>query len=501
MRALYIFLIAVCMQFAGAAQTTVQKTPAKLATQPKIAADDSYQLDVVIKPLKNCWIYLGTYYSKNKILVDSAWFDNNSKGTYKGNKKLYEGIYFFVSPSHTLLFEILIDKTQHFSVIADSAHLENLAIAGSPENEIFAGYTRYLTKITPQLNEQRSLMANAKTAADSAAIDSKQKALNKELNDYRQSLIDNYPESMVASFFQTLKVPEIKTWPLKQDGTRDSLAAWQYMKEHFWDNVNFSDNSLVRTPFFDPKLDDYYKNYVSQEPDSVIKEVNYMMLSSRGGKEIHHFLLGKFTDKYINPAIMGQDKVFLFLFDNYFSKGDTLWLNEKQRKYIFDRAYSLMANQLNLPAPQLDLKDMQGKVVSLYSIKAPFTFVAFWDPTCGHCKTEIPILDSIYKAKWKALGVAVYSVNTNENTLEEWKKFIQDYHLDNWHHVWQTKEERAADEKAGRANYRQLYDVFQTPTMYLLDADKQIIAKKLSIDQYDALIEAKLKLTNKKTTN
>jgi hypothetical protein len=43
---------------------------------------------------------------------------------------------------------------------------------------------------------------------------------------------------------------------------------------------------------------------------------------------------------------MGQEKVFLYLFDKYYSKGDTTWLNEKQRKFIFDRAYSLMANQL-----------------------------------------------------------------------------------------------------------------------------------------------------------
>jgi hypothetical protein len=103
-----------------------------------------------------------------------------------------------------------------------------------------------------------------------------------------------------------------------------------------------------------------------------------MLLMSRTGKDIHQYLLGKFTDKYINPEIMGQDKVFLFLFNNYFSKGDTLWLNEKQRKYIFDRAYSLMANQLNEPAPQLVLKDTLGKVSSLYEVKAPFTFVVFW---------------------------------------------------------------------------------------------------------------------------
>lgn len=438
-------------------------------------------------------MYLGNYYGKNKVLADSAYFNDKSQGIFKGAAKLPKGIYFFVTPGHSLLFEILMDDVQHFTIIADSAHLENLSVTGSPDNEIFAAYSRYLTTVAPRLNNLQQQLRKATTAADSAAIQQEQKKLNKELNDYRDNVINTKPESMVAAFFQSVRTPELKEWPKKADGTPDSLAAWRYMKDHFWDGVNFYDNSLIRTPFFDPKLEDYYKYYVPADPDSIINEVNYMLLMSRTGKDIHQYLLGKFTDKYINPEIMGQDKVFLFLFNNYFSKGDTLWLNEKQRKYIFDRAYSLMANQLNEPAPQLVLKDTSGKVSSLYEVKAPFTFVVFWDPTCSHCKVEVPKLDSIYEAKWKALGVTVFSVNTNENTFDEWKKFINENHLEGWHHAWQAREERLADEQSGVANYRQLFDIYQTPTMYLLDADKRIIAKKLSLEQYDAVIEAKLK--------
>jgi len=463
------------------------------ATKPAVKKDNSYLISATIKPYKNCWMYLGSYYGKNKVLVDSAYFNANSQATFKGDKKLPKGIYFFVTPAHSLLFEILMDDGQHFTVNADSAHLENIAITGSPDNDLFAAYSRYLATIAPKLNYLQQQLRSAPNAADSNTIIEQQKKFNKELNDYRENIITTKPGSMVATFFQSVKTPELKEWPKKADGTPDSTAAWRYMKDHFWDGVNFYDNSLIRTPFFDPKLEDYYKYYVSVEADSVIKEVNYMLLASRSGKDIHQYLLGKFTDKYINPEIMGQDKVFLFLFNNYFSKGDTLWLNEKQRKYIFDRAYSLMANQINEDAPQLVLKDTTGNLASLYSVKAPFTFVVFWDPTCSHCKIEVPKLDSIYEAKWKQLGVQIFAVNTNENMFDEWKKFINENHLNGWHHAWQNREGRIADEQAGQANYRQLFDIYQTPTMYLLDADKKIIAKKLSIEQYDAVIEAKLK--------
>ena len=37
---------------------------------------------------------------------------------------------------------------------------------------------------------------------------------------------------------------------------------------------------------------------------------------------------------------------------------------------------------------------------------------------------------------------------------------------------------------------RQLYDVFKTPTFYLLDKDKKIVAKNLSIEQFNDFIQS-----------
>lgn len=491
MRKLIGFIILYVMCIAAAAQ------PGSDKSSSKNTETNGYLIHATIKPYKNTWMYLGSYYGQNKILTDSAWFDDNSEGIFKGNKKLPGGIYFFVTPNHTLLFEILMDSLQHFSIVADSAHIENVTVTGSEENILFGEYTKYLSRIGPGLNALQQQLKTAKNASDSSEIKDQQKKLNSELNQYRQQIIDQHPGSMVAMFFKAVKLPDVKEMPVTENGKEDSLAAWRYMKDNFWNNVDFSDDRLVHTPFFDPKLNDYFKYYVSAEPDSIIPEVNYMLLSSRGGNDIHRYLLGKFTDKYINPEIMGQDKVFLFLFDNFFSKGDTLWLNEKQKKYIFDRAYSLIANQINEPAPPLILQDTSGKAVSLYDIQAPFTFIVFWDPTCSHCKEQLPRVDSMYEAKWKDMGVAILSVNTNENTLDDWKTFIKEHDITGWYQAWQTKEKRQADEASGQANYRQLYDIFQTPTMYLLDEDKHIIAKKLSLEQYDSIIEAKIKSKQK----
>ncbi|WP_448980064.1 hypothetical protein, partial [Klebsiella pneumoniae] len=78
------------------------------AQVPK-TSPSGYRIPITITPLKNTKVYLGSYFGKSMTLVDSAKIDANSKGVFQGSKKLTGGIYFVVSPSYTILFELLMD--------------------------------------------------------------------------------------------------------------------------------------------------------------------------------------------------------------------------------------------------------------------------------------------------------------------------------------------------------------------------------------------------------
>jgi thiol-disulfide isomerase/thioredoxin len=187
---------------------------------------------------------------------------------------------------------------------------------------------------------------------------------------------------------------------------------------------------------------------------------------------------------------MGLDRVFVHLFEKYHSKGLTKWLDQKQMETITRRAYMLMANLVGDKAANLEMLDINNKAADLYNTAADYTVVCFWDPTCGHCKDEVPRLDSIYQASWKKHNVKIFAVLSPQNgsdsvmsLLAEWKKFIADKKLTEWTHVYKTKEMEDADYKMQRPSFRQLYDIRLTPTLYLLGKDKNIIGKNLTIQQ------------------
>ena len=232
-------------------------------------------------------------------------------------------------------------------------------------------------------------------------------------------------------------------------------------------------------------------------PDSIIKEADYLLLLARSNTNMYQFMLNWLTDEYIYPKYMGQDAIFVHLFEKYHSKGISNWLNEKQLTTISNRAYMLMANLIGEKAADLELTDTTGKPASLYDVKADYTIVCFWDPTCGHCREEIPRLDSFYKAKWKNEGIKIYAVLT-ENEKAKWLEFIHEKNLKDWIHVYQTDESKKEETANQKPGFRQLYDVTQTPTIYLLDKEKRIIAKKLTLQQIDDMLQ--VKINNKQVT-
>lgn len=420
------------------------------------------------------------------------------------------GIYFIVNPQKTIYYEVLMDDQQNFTVSGDTADLVNsIQVKGSFENELFIAYQKSAAQKYKQLQQLNTSLSAARTKKDSSAIETKIKAITKANMDYRNAIIKKYPNTLMAALFNTLKEP-VSPPALQNPKTHnDSLQAYYYYKKHYWDDVNFTDARLLNTPFFETKLNRYMQQVIAQDPDTVKNEVDWIVLYSRASKDMFKYLITKFTNDYFYPKIMGQDAVFLLLFQKYYLTGEVDWFTGEQMKEINNRGYSLMANQLGDIAADLKLLDTADKEKNLYAVDAPFIVVCFWDPDCSHCREEVPKIDSMYTAKWKNQGVAIYAVLMDSLRAEnpaswdkigavkkKWMDFIHQHNLGDWINVYQTPQMKATDYAAKIPSPRQLYDVYQTPTLYLLDKDKKIIAKKLDLYQINELIDYRLR--NKK---
>jgi len=449
-------------------------------------AQNGYEIKVTLKPFKNQYIYLGHYYGKQLPIIDSALLNDKSEAVFKGDKKLGGGIYLIGYPDRAHHFEMVIDKYQKFSVLADTTKIESVVFQNSPENVEFKAYQLFMMKNGLTIDSLTKKRKNAK-AEDSIKINGQIEAVDNRIKKYRNDIISKNGDALLAVLLKAMKEPEV---PQNDPAAKtDSMFAYKYFKKHYWDGVNFYDDRLARTPFFESRIDKYMEQLVYPSADSVIKELDYMLGYASANEEMQKFLLLKFVNRYLNQKYMWEDKVFVHLFEKYFAQQTYPWLTEAGKKTITNRAYSLMANILGTEASDVELPDTAGKTTKLYSIQSPYTLVVIWDPMCSHCKEIVPRLDSAYNARWKSMGLKFFGLaRETDGKKSDWLNFIHSHHLNEWTHVYYSKEADDARTSAGVPGYSQLYDVQSFPTLYLLDKDKRIIAKKLTLEQIDEIL-------------
>lgn len=436
-----------------------------------------YELTFQLKQYTGGQLALAHYMGKSFYMADSAQINAQGIAVMKNKEPLQGGIYIVLLPGRQRYFEMLLDnKDQHFSISVDTSDLINKTVfKTSRENEIFQSYNRFLQKEVAAPDKQINALLAKKTAADSATAKSMQADLGKKLQQFRNGVVAKYPQSLLTSIFRAMKEPEVPATPPGEDST----FGYRYYKAHYWDSVNLSDGRLVRTDIIEKKLNRYFTQLVALDPDSINMEADKLIAKTRADKEMFKFVVWWLTYTYETSKYMGMDAVFVHLVEKYYVSGEAYWLKDEQLNKIISRAYSMAPNLIGQQAPPLEVKDTSLKPVSLYTTKGKYTILVFWDPTCGHCKIEVPKIDSAYNASWKSKGVALIGFKT-EGTKGEWQDFIKEHHLNGWTHAWDPD---------GQSNYRRLYDVYSTPVVYLLDEKKKILAKRLGVEQLNDFME------------
>jgi thiol-disulfide isomerase/thioredoxin len=449
-------------------------------------AKDGYKITVKFTDLKlkDSLVYLAHYFGKPLPTIykaDSAKFDKNNTAVFESKNEEIGGIYIILLSDHKTYFEFLLTNGDEMSITANSTQLPTgLEFKGSPENERFIAYQKYLQDFGTKQNKLQSGLAAAKTASDTAAIRAKAITMSKELMDYRTDYMAKYPNSLLADVFSALWVPTVPEGKhLKADGTTDSSFAYKYYKAHFWDKFNFKDNRLVQTPIYEAKIEEYFNKLVLPLIDSMKYEADLILEKSRPSKDLFKYNLWWITRNAENSKIMGMDELFVYLVEKYYMKGDAHWLgNEDLQKYI-DRAQKIAPNVIGNIAPEINMQDISGKKIPLSSVKSKYTLVVFWTPSCGHCQQMVPKVDSVYRASLKAKGVKIYAIRT-EDDPKEWQDFIKSHKLEDWINVYDPNH---------TSDFRSKYDVYSTPVIYLLDEKKKIIGKRLDQSNIEQVIE------------
>ncbi len=450
-----------------------------------------YKVEVNFKhDISDSVVYLAHYFGKHLptiYRVDSAVVKGKRKAVFESKNDFLGGIYLVIYNRNTRIVECLLDNGADFSIAVDNltgkkSDLEGLEFKGSPENNRYLEYNRQMEIQAFKNKELTERLAAAQTKADSATLNKEYTALARQQAVYRQQYVKQYPGTLLTKIFLALQAPEIPEGKhyLEDGKTEDSLFAYNYFKAHYWDKFDFRDDRLLNTPIYDSKLNDYFSKWIYQIPDTINAEADKILKATKGTKEMFRYTLRTLATNALQSKIMGMDEVFVHLVENYYMKGDAYWLSEKDLQWYEDRAKKIAPNVLGNIAPDLNLQDVFTlQDMPLHNVKAKYTLMVVWAYDCGTCQKEVPRLDSVYKAELKNKGVKIYSVASG-GELSEIQKFITKNNIKEWINVADIN---------NNTGFKEKYDAYSTPKVYLFDENKKIIGKGLDYSNIGDVIK------------
>ncbi len=444
-----------------------------------VFAADGFNIKIKINDYDQKEVVLGYHYNGKQLVKDTI--QRNAAGLfeYAGEEALEGGIYMVLLVPSNNYFEMLIDNDdQHFSVETSANDLAgSLKFENSKANGIFQEYS----KILRSKGKEAADLRKTKETAEGAELEKTNKLLD-ELDKYVKSaqreMVKKYPGSLTAAIIKaswSVDIPEFT-------GTEDEKKQkrYEFYKGHYFDNLDFADPRLIRSPLLLSKVDSYFSNLVYKLPDSLIVEIDYIIGKAQPNKDTYQYWVTHFLNKYAKESaeIVGMDAVYVHVAHKYYCAGKTDWIDEEQRAKICKNADDFAPILIGKPAPNVRFQKENTEWMNVHDVEADFTVIYFWDPDCGHCKKSIPFVVDFHN-EYASKGVKVIGVcNRRKDEKKMCWDAIKERKMDGWIHVTDPYLQ-------GKSKY----NITSNPRVFVLDKDKKIISKGIGSDQLKEVLD------------
>ncbi|MBL7813517.1 MAG: redoxin domain-containing protein [Saprospiraceae bacterium] len=426
---------------------------------------------------------LGSLFDQN-YLADTVRLSPDGSASFTNAEGFKEGMYYLLTPDKNNFQFIIAGGENDFTLKTSKDNLVlGMSVVGSIENKLLYDNARYQTALEAKYNAlSQQLKAVQPNTPQYVDLSNQQKALLEERDAKLQTLKKEYPNALFTKFKLAGQNPKIRM-EYRANGSLDSSATMFNYRRDWWNDVDFTDGRLLRTPVFFTKLKRYIQEFTTQHQDSLIAAADYLLPKTLTNDELFNATASWIASQYKpgQAKIMDGEAVYAHVVLKYFTPDKVKDISKEDLESTRKRAAEMLPSLLGKTGQDVWGVDKNNQRRNLYSLNATFKVVFIYNPDCEHCQEETPRLRTVYD-QWKSRGVEVFSLVANAKNREEWLNFGKKYGV-NWTDVYDPQLESRFHEK---------YFVDITPEVYVLDKNNKIIAKNLKPNQLPELFESEL---------
>jgi thiol-disulfide isomerase/thioredoxin len=443
---------------------------------------NGYEINITIMDLQDSTVFLAYHLGDKQYIKDTVKLDRSGNGIFRGQQTLPQGIYMIVLPGRKY-FEILISDNQRFSLNCTfSDYFNTLKFTGSKENSAFVEYQKnWVTMQQTAIAISKRIQNNKQNNDSLKILGSVQKLQEENMKAYLKSVVKANEGNFLGTLVKGLLPIDIPKFTIPIGYKNPDSIRWvmnyNYNKDHFFDNIDLNDERLIRTPLLYSRLDSFFTNVLIQSPDTINKEIDKLINKCSSNYKMFQFVSVYLFNHFRESEIMGHDAVMVKIADDIYLSGKADWVTREFKDDLRKQIDLIRPNLIGKKAENMVMDSYKGIFVSLYDVEKDFTVLYFWEPNCGHCQEATPKLKAYYD-KPKDYSLEVFAVCTTADK-EKWTKYIEDNKI-TWINGWDPKR---------ISHFDFYYNVQSTPTIYVLDKNKKIIAKKLAVEEIGPFID------------
>lgn len=341
---------------------------------------------------------------------------------------------------------------------------DSLLVVLSEENRIWVEFLRKEKKVETELKEWEKEVDFYQNKGVSDSDNNLQTAINhfNTLQKEREVLIDEmisrYPNLLATAMIKMYREPFL-------NGNLSQQQRQALFQKEFFNELEFNDERLINSSVYTDRIFYYLTSYnqpgftKEQLENEYIKAVDAVLAHTNQNPKVYEFILGYLVHGF---EVLKMEKVIDYIANNY--SGTTCQTDEKT---TLERKLAAREMKPGTIVPDFTLNDLNGTPFTLSKIQKDKTLLLFWASWCPHCNELIPYIKSW--VNHHNMEVVAISLDTSKT---EWKEGISNLGIESWINV--------ADLKKCDGKVATEYNVYATPTMFIIDKNRKIMAKPVT---------------------
>ena len=370
-----------------------------------------------------------------------------------------------------------IFNNEDITLKTDFKHPEDsLRVAQSIENKVWYNFIKKEKALQDQLKmstDELDYYRQQNDEANTTKSITQYNRLQKELEELIRQITQQHPDLYTTKLIKMHQEPSL-------DGNMNRQQRDQLFKSNYFNNLDFTDESLMNSDVYTKKVFKYLMYYAQrglsreQQEQEFKDAIDVIVAHTNQNEKVYEFILDYLVSGFEKLRL---DNLITYIADKY--SGTTCQTDDVT---TFERKLLQQKMKIGSVVPDFTLNDINGDPVALQEVLKDKTLILFWASWCPHCNEMIPqILNwqkSLNSNDFEIIAISLDDVE------KEWKDKVFDMGIESWYNLSSLKKWDCPVVLE--------YNVYATPTMFVVNRDRKIIGKPLSFVELRATLKKEL---------